>query len=103
VLRPGGHFLFADLRTALDCERLQQNLLECGLIVLEREDITPRVFEALQRDSHRKLALIEHAISPRLLHTFREFAAIDGSEIYCSFRDGGTVYQRYLLQKQPRE
>ena len=71
-----------------------------GLTVLEREDLTPGVFEALHRDSHRKLAMIEHTISPRLLHTFREFAAIDGSEIYRSFRDGGTVYERYLLQKQ---
>ncbi len=103
VLRPGGYFLFADLRTALDSVRLQQDLSECGLTVLEREDITPRVFEALHRDSHRKLAMIERSISPRLLHTFREFAAINGSEIYRSFRDGGTVYERYLLQKQPRE
>ena len=103
VLRPGGHFLFADLRSAPDCERLHENLMESGLTVLECENITPRVLEALNRDSRRKLDIIERAVSPRLLHTFREFAAIEGSAIYLSFRDGHTVYQRYLLQKQPRE
>jgi ubiquinone/menaquinone biosynthesis C-methylase UbiE/sterol desaturase/sphingolipid hydroxylase (fatty acid hydroxylase superfamily) len=102
VLRPGGYFLFADLRTASDSVRLHEDLSKCGLTILERENITPNVFEALNRDSQRKLAMIEGSISPRLLHTFREFAAIDGSEIYRSFRDGGTVYERYLLQKRPR-
>jgi ubiquinone/menaquinone biosynthesis C-methylase UbiE len=101
VLRPGGHFLFADLRSAADCERLHQNLSQCGLTILERENITPGVLAALRQDSQRKLALIERSVSPRLLHTFREFAAIEGSEIYRSFRDGGAVYQRYLLQKRP--
>lgn len=99
VLRPGGHFLFADLRSAADGERLHQHLTECGLTILEREDITPRVLEALRRDSQRKLALIERSVSPRLRHTFHEFAAIEGSEIYRGFRDGGAIYQRYLLQK----
>jgi ubiquinone/menaquinone biosynthesis C-methylase UbiE len=103
VLRPGGHFLFADLRSDSDRERLHENLMESGLTVLECENITPRVLEALNRDSRRKLDIIERAVSPRLLHTFREFAAIEGSAIYLSFRDGHTVYQRYLLQKQPRE
>jgi ubiquinone/menaquinone biosynthesis C-methylase UbiE len=101
VLRPGGYFLFADLRSAADVERLQQQLVESGLAILERENITPRVLHALQQDNERKRALIDQAVSPRLRHTFREFAAIEGSGIYESFRSGEAVYQRYLLQKPP--
>ncbi len=99
VLRPGGYFLFADLRASYDCERLHQQLRESGLAILERENITDHVLEALQRDSKRKLALIENSISPRLLHTFLEFAGVEGSKVYRSFRDGELVYERYLLRK----
>ena len=41
VLRPGGYFLFADLRTASDSERLHQNLLECGLTVWSGRILLP--------------------------------------------------------------
>lgn len=99
VLRPGGHFLFADLRLAKDLDRLHQNLLAGGLTLLEREDITPNVLAALHQDSERKLALIERSVPKRLLPAFRQFAAIDGSETYEAFRTGTMVYVRYLLRK----
>ena len=56
VLRPGGHFLFADLRMARDIDRLHEQLLASGLTVLDRDDITPSVLAALRTDSERKLA-----------------------------------------------
>lgn len=99
VLRPGGHFLFADLRSTADRDRLHQNLLDSRMTLLDQQDITANVLEALRRDSKRKLALIERSVSKRLLNAFRQFAAIEGSEIYNGFRDGTAVYLRYLLQK----
>ena len=99
VLRPGGHFLFADLRSESDRERLQRQIGECGLTVLEQEDITANVVEALRRDSQRKLALLEQHGNPRLMSVFRQFAAIEGSGVYEGFRNGSAVYLRYLMQK----
>jgi ubiquinone/menaquinone biosynthesis C-methylase UbiE len=99
VLRPGGHFLFADLRSTKDCERLHENILHTGMTLLSQQDLTANVVEALRRDSSRKLALIERNINKRLLGAFRQFAAIEGSDIYRAFQDGTAVYVQYLLQK----
>lgn len=99
VLRPGGHVLFADLRMAKDLDRLHKQLLASGLTVLEREDITASVLAALRGDSERKLALIEKAVPQRLLSTFRQFAALEGSETYEAFRTGTMVYVRYVMRK----
>ena len=99
VLRKGGHFLFADLRPAKDQEQLDQQLSDSEMTVLEKENITPNVVEALRRDSERKMALIEQSISKRLVSTFRRFAAIEGSDVFEGFTDGTIVYHRYVLRK----
>ncbi len=99
VLRPGGHFLFADLRMAKDVDQLHAHLLASGLRVLHREDITPGVLAALRGDSQRKLALIEKSVPKRLLPAFRQFAALEGSETYEAFRTGAMVYVRYVMGK----
>ena len=99
VLRPGGHFLFADLRSAPDRDRLHQQVLDSGLAIVEHEDITANVIEALRRDSQRKLALLEQHGNQRLMSVFRQFAAIEGSGVYEGFVSRSAVYVRYLLQK----
>ncbi|HEX5105551.1 MAG TPA: class I SAM-dependent methyltransferase [Pirellulaceae bacterium] len=99
VLRPGGHFLFADLRSAADRDRLHRDIEECGMILLEQEDISANVLAALRCESARKLALIEHAVRQPMQNAFRQFAAVEGSEVYDGFKMGATVYLRYLLQR----
>ena len=98
-LRPGGHFLFADLRASEDCDRLDAQLAETGMTILEKQDVTTNVLEALRQDSERKLALIQRSVYKRLVGTFREFAAIEGSEVFDGFKNGTTSYLRYVLQK----
>lgn len=100
ILRPGGHFLFADLRSTEDRERLHGQVVETGMAILERQDITPNVLEALRQDSERRLALIERFVNKRLIGTFREFAAIVGSDVFDGFKNGTATYLRYVLQKQ---
>jgi ubiquinone/menaquinone biosynthesis C-methylase UbiE len=99
VLRPGGHFLFADLRSKEDRGRLHQNLVDSGMTIVEQEDITANVVEALTRDSRRKLQLLEQHGNQRLMSVFRQFAAIEGSGVYEGFRNGSAAYLRYTLRK----
>lgn len=100
VLRCGGHFLFADLRGAKDCDRLHRQLLETGMAVLKRQDITSHVLEALRQDSARKLDLIQTSVHKTLIGTFRRFAAIEESDVFDSFRNGAAKYVCYTLRKQ---
>ena len=99
VLRPGGHFLFADLRTTEARDLLHLQMEETGMVILENQDVTANVLEALRQDSERKLALIERSVNKRLVGTFRQFAAIEGSEVFDSFKTGTAIYLRYVLQK----
>jgi hypothetical protein len=83
----------------VDRERLHQNIVDTGMTLLIQQDVTANVVEALRRDSERKLALIERNVNKRLLGAFRQFAAIEGSDIYRAFQDRTVIYVRYLLQK----
>jgi SAM-dependent methyltransferase len=99
VLRPGGYFLFADLRPAGEVAQLRGHLRVPGLDVLQEETITPGVLAALARDSERKRALI-HRKAPRLIrHQIREFAGLTGSSVYEDFRYGRAEYLRFILRK----
>jgi SAM-dependent methyltransferase len=98
VLRPGGHFLFADLRSVADSQRLHCEMEGSGMTILEQEDVTANVLAALRCESARKLAIIEQTVSRPMRNSFRQFAAIAGSEVYDGFSTGATVYRRYLLQ-----
>jgi ubiquinone/menaquinone biosynthesis C-methylase UbiE len=99
VLRPGGYLLFADLRSSDALERLRREMTQAGFVIREEEDITPNVLAALRKDSARRLALIERSVSPRLVGSFKEFAAIAGSGVFEEFSSGKLGYLRYTLQK----
>jgi SAM-dependent methyltransferase len=101
VLRPGGHFLFADFRSSEKVRGLHEELARCPLEVVDQEAITANVVAALERDSDRKLRLIRQMI-PRWLHApFLRFAAIEGSQTHEGFLTGRTHYQRFVLRKPP--
>jgi SAM-dependent methyltransferase len=98
VLRPGGHFLFADFRLETDLEGLHAQLLNAGLEIVRHEDITANVVAALEADNSRKLAQV-HESAPRwLLGLVSEFVGAPGSRIHERFSSGGTRYVSYVLK-----
>lgn len=99
VLRPGGELLFADLRARHERDLLHRQLVETGMAVREKQDITGNVVEALHQDSERKAGLIQRSANKYLIGTFKEFAALEGSKVFDSFKKGSMVYLRYALQK----
>lgn len=99
VLRPGGYFLFADFRDSQASTALEGQLTCAGLEVVRKVDITERVLAALDTYNDAKLALIDDQIHWWMRKLFANFAAVKGSPIYESFRDGQMVYHHYLLRK----
>jgi ubiquinone/menaquinone biosynthesis C-methylase UbiE len=55
VLRPGGRFLFADLRSLDGVKTLREQFNACDLTVEKETDITANVLTALQLDNARSL------------------------------------------------
>lgn len=99
LLRPGGYFLFADFRAQSDYSLLNEQLLESGLEIVQKEDITSDVLRAMEIDDQAKLHLIRQLV-PGILHKLvAQFAGVKGSRIFSGFESGEMIYFRYLLRK----
>jgi ubiquinone/menaquinone biosynthesis C-methylase UbiE len=100
VLRPGGHFLYADIRSQEEVPAWEAQLAASGLDQLEQEDITRQVVEALDRDHERRSRLIHQFVPRPLRRTFREFAGVQGSEFfYGALARREKLYRRYLFRR----
>jgi SAM-dependent methyltransferase len=100
VLVPGGHFAFADWRSADAVQRVKTLLTETGFALEEEEDLTDGVLAAIELDEARKSHLIQKH-SPALLRPiFEEFAGMQNSRaFYQAFRSGERTYFRLLLTR----
>ena len=99
VLRPGGRFFFADLRSMDGVDTLREQFNACGLTVEKESDITTNVLTALRLDNSRKLELID-AFIPRVFHRpFRVFAGIAGTRNYAGLESGKVRYLSAQLAK----
>jgi SAM-dependent methyltransferase len=101
VLRPGGRFHFADLRSKDGVRTLLNQFNGCGLALVKQTDITANVLAALRLDNTRKLGLID-ALIPRVFHRpFRTFAGIEGTRLYAGLQNGTMRYLSAQLEKRP--
>jgi ubiquinone/menaquinone biosynthesis C-methylase UbiE len=103
VLRPGGHFLFADIRRKQDSDRLHEQLVHSGLEIVEKENITSNILRAMEADSERRLRLIRDLAPKTLRYFFQQFAGTKGTGIYEAFHSGDCLYLRYRLRKGSAE
>jgi SAM-dependent methyltransferase len=100
VLRPGGHFLFADFRRAMPQRaNLHRQIEQSGLEILRCHDIGPYVLKGMQLNSDRNLQLIRRLLPGFLRKPAMGFAGVKGSGIYQSLESGATVYFCYMLRK----
>jgi SAM-dependent methyltransferase len=98
VLRPGGRFLFADLREPSEMEELRKQLKSTsGFELLQEEDITSGVMAALTADDARKRAMIESLVAPSLRPLFEEFAGVAGGQIFERLKNRTLVYSRFVV------
>ncbi len=98
VLKPGGHFLYADFRGESDVATWLGDIAAAGFTELGRTDITARVLRALDADNHRRMQLLERIIPRMLWPAFHQFAAVPGSVINREFRAGRVSYLSFVLQ-----
>jgi SAM-dependent methyltransferase len=100
VLRPGGHFFFADLRhNGKQLDKLRAALDASPFESRECTDITDGVFRALTLDSDRKVSIVKDRIPPFFLGSFYNFAAVKGTHMYHSFEKGEATYLSCVLRK----
>jgi ubiquinone/menaquinone biosynthesis C-methylase UbiE len=99
VLRPGGHFLYADFRSAGDVAAWEAALDSAPWRRLRLRVINPEVLRGLAQNSARSLALVERHL-PHFLHgPGRDFAGVVGSRVHEAFRTGAFSYRSFCFQR----
>jgi SAM-dependent methyltransferase len=97
VLRPGGHFCYADgCWAGDDCS---SDLTGAGLTLLDRHEITANVVEALERDSPRREALFDTIADERVRNEYKDWGGVVGHRAYRRFASRETLYFAHLLRR----
>jgi SAM-dependent methyltransferase len=101
VLRPGGYFLYADVRPAPAMPELAHALAaETGWEPVAFEDLTAGVAAALVADDARKRRLIVDVVPVRKQRVFGEFAALAGTQMFEGFSSRTLLYHRLAYRKK---
>jgi SAM-dependent methyltransferase len=102
VLRPGGHFLYADFRFAESRAGWEEALAKCPLQIQRTRTINADVLRGMDRNSAHSMELIGRHL-PKFLHGLgRDFAGVKGSRIYNALVSGELTYRSYCLAKPSR-
>lgn len=103
VLRPGGHFLYADFRPREEIAGWRAALADAGFAIAAERDLRPGVVAALDADDGDKRDLIGRLIDRPLLGIFREFAALRGTVLNDALRSGELGYRAFVLIPTSRQ
>lgn len=99
VLKPGGHFLYADFRFEDGLVEWEQAIALAPLKLLHRRVINAEVLRGMDRNSQRSSSLLVRYL-PRFMQSLgRDFAGIRGSRIYNALQEGRVSYRSYGFEK----
>lgn len=101
VLRPGGHFLYADLRGSGGgrLEKWEADLAAGPLREVSQRSIEHEVLRGLEKNSVRHTDLIQRH-TPRLLRgVAKDIAGVQGARLYQQVERGDIFYRIYDLVK----
>jgi SAM-dependent methyltransferase len=97
VLRPEGHFLYADFRPRHEVPAWRAALTAAGFSLTGERDLRPGVVAALDADDDHKRSLIGRIVDRPLTRIFGEFAGLRGSELNAALRGGDLDYRAFAL------
>lgn len=99
VLRPGGHFLWADLCPSKRLEESRCQFAAAGFSLVRETRITDNVLLALDRVQEQRSAMIRRLVPRFLVQPVGDFAGVPGSRVYESLRNGDVQYVSRVLVK----
>jgi ubiquinone/menaquinone biosynthesis C-methylase UbiE len=101
VLRSGGFFLYADLRSPEGMEQVKEKMKAHGLEITQSQDITANVVESLRLRSQSREALLgSHAKDEREYREFSERVRLVGSKAFRRFETREEVYMSFVAQRR---
>jgi ubiquinone/menaquinone biosynthesis C-methylase UbiE len=98
VLRPGGHFLYADFRFSEWLAEWEKAIAAAPLKILRTQNINAEVRRGMNYNSARSQDLIARHL-PKFLHSLgADFAGVKGSRIYKALDSGELSYRSYCFE-----
>lgn len=99
VLKPGGHFLYADFRFSDQLAEWESTIANAPLRIVQTRDIRAEVLRGMEINASRSEALICQRL-PKFLHSLgRDFAGLPGSRVYEALRARELSYRSWCFQK----
>ncbi len=99
VLRPGGHFLYADFRFSDLFVGWEAAIAAAPLEVVRSRIIDAEVLRGMDCNADHSLALVRRRL-PKFLHNIgRDFAGVPGSRIYTALQSGELSYRSWCFRK----
>jgi SAM-dependent methyltransferase len=99
VLRPGGHFLYADFRFRDTIAAWEAAIAHAPLEIGQAREISTEVLRGMDCNAERSLALVQDRL-PRFLHSLgRDFAGVPGSRVYEALKSGQLSYRCWSFRK----
>lgn len=99
VLKPGGYFLYTDLRYEEKVSEWHAQLEESGMKIVRQEDITENVLKAMELDRERRIYLVDTYIPRILRKQFYHFAGLDVASLEKVPHLEKRRYWYFVLQK----
>lgn len=101
VLKPGGYFLYADMRYKEEIETWRAQLRDSGLQLVREEDITCNVVKALAMDHNRRRNLVNQYVPNLFRGLFSQFVGITYAGLARSEpKIGERIYLYFVLRKK---
>jgi len=99
VLRPGGHFLYADFRFRDGFAEWESAIAKTSMQLIQTRDIRNEVLRGMEANAARSEALICQRL-PRFLHSLgRDFAGIPGSRVHEALKSGELSYRSWCFRR----
>jgi SAM-dependent methyltransferase len=99
VLRPGGHFLYADFRFGDQFAAWQIAIAAAPLRVIRARDIRAEVLRGMDCNAERSRALVRQQL-PRFLHSLGfDFAGVPRSRVYMALETAEMAYRAWCFRK----
>ncbi|MUL81324.1 MULTISPECIES: phthiotriol/phenolphthiotriol dimycocerosates methyltransferase [unclassified Mycolicibacterium] len=98
VLRPGGHFLYTDLRPSKGIAEWEAALAEAPMRILSQDLINAQVLCALDNNRQRILDLVSR-LPKALRGVGREYSGMEGTAFYRALQRGKYQYRVYCFTK----
>ena len=99
VLRPGGHFLYADFRPADGIAAWDAALAGAPLRMLSQREINTEVVRGMEKNSHQWRGRIDRHVPAFLRGLARSFAGVPALPFYEEMQSGGLSYRMHCLAK----